>query len=174
MKKYYLVVLSAFILLLSGCATVTSDIQVNAEVAPNTTLSNYKTYDWLGAIGGLKDPNKTWQLAHLDLAGDIKFLIDRELRKQNVFGTSGKPDLAVSFFIGVDMEHQELQLDSETKLEINKKIPKGALVIALIDVATGKVIWLGEAVANIQKNVTDDVVRERLDYAVTEMFKLLP
>jgi len=174
MKKYYLVVITTFLLLLSGCATVTSDIQVEAEQISSVKLSNYKSYDWLGAQGVLKDPNKTWQPPNLDLAGDIKFLIDRELRNRHIYSTSGKPDLAVSFFVGVDMEYQEIQLDSVTKIKFNKKIPKGALIVALVDVSSGKVIWLGEAVADIQKNVTDDVVRERLDYTVTEMFKLLP
>ena len=174
MKKYYLVVLSALLSLLSGCATVTNDIEVEAELTPNVTLSNYKTYDWLSSHGVLRDPNKTWQPPKLDIAGDIKFLIDSELRKREVYSTNGTPDLAVSFFIGVDMEHQELQLDPETKIKLNKKIPKGALIVALVDVATGEVVWLGEAVANIQENVSDEVVRKRLEYAVREMFKLLP
>ena len=174
MKKYYLVVLAALLSLLSACATVTSDIQVEAELIPNVTLSNYKSYDWLSSHGILKDPNKTWQPPKLDIAGDIKFLIDRELRRREIYSTSDTPDLAVSFFIGIDMEHQELQLDPDTKLKLNKKIPKGALVVTLIDVASGDVVWLGEAVADIQKNVTDEVVRERLDYTIREMFKLLP
>ncbi len=174
MQKYYLVVLAVLLSLLSGCATVTKDIQVEAELIPNVTLSNYKTYDWLSAHGVLKDPNKTWQPPKLDIAGDIKFLIDRELRGREIYSTSGTPDLAVSFFIGIDMEHQELQLDPDTKLKLNKKIPKGALIVALVDVASGQVVWLGEAVADIQKNVTDEVVRERLDYTIREMFKLLP
>jgi len=174
MKKYYLVLLTAFSLLLSGCATVTRDIQVEAELIPNVELSNYKSYDWLSTRGILKDPNKTWQPPSLDIAGDIKFLIDRELRKRNVFGTSAKPDLAVSFFIGIDMEHQDIQIDPETKLKLNKKIPKGGLIVSLIDVASGQVVWLGAATADIQKNVTDEVVRERLDFAIREMFKLLP
>ena len=174
MKKYYLVILSAFLLMLSGCATVTRDIQVDAELIPNVKLSNYKTYDWLSSRGILKDPNKTWQPPRFDIAGDIKFLIDRELRKREIYGTKDKPDLAVSFFIGIDMEHQVLKLDPDTKLEFNKKIPKGALIVALIDVSSGEVVWLGEAVADVQENVTDEVMRERLDYAVREMFKLLP
>jgi hypothetical protein len=72
------------------------------------------------------------------------------------------------------MEHQELQLDSDTKLKLNKKIPKGALMVTLVDVASGEVVWLGTAKADIQKNVTEEVVRERLDYTIREMFKLLP
>ena len=37
MKKYHLVFLSAMLLLLSGCASVTSDIRVGAEPAPGAT-----------------------------------------------------------------------------------------------------------------------------------------
>ena len=58
MKKYNLVFLSALLLLLSGCASVTNDIRVGAELAPGATIANnYKTYDWLGSFSLLNDPN---------------------------------------------------------------------------------------------------------------------
>ena len=177
MKKYYLVFLSAMLLLLFGCASVTRDIRVGAEAAPNVSLHHkYKTYDWLGTPGtvALNDPNNTWQPPNINISGDIKFLIDRELCRNGIHSTSGTPDLAVTFFVGVDMENQVLQLDPDTKMELTKNIPKAALVVALIEVDSGHIIWLGVADADVQENVTDEVVRQRLDYAVREMFKLLP
>lgn len=174
MKKIYFVLLSASLLLLSGCATVTSDIKVDAEVAPNATLDRYKTYDWLGAFTALNDPNKTWQPPNIDIVSDVKFLVDRELRKRDIYSTSNTPDLVATFFIGVDMENKTLQLDPDTKIELNKTIPKAALVVVLIDVASKEIVWLGEANGDIQKNATPEIARERLDYAVREMFKLMP
>ena len=174
MKKYYLVFLCAMLLPLCGFASVTSDIKVDAEMAPNVTLHNYKTYDWLGSFSALNDPNKTWQPPNVNIAGDIKFLVDRELRRREIYITNGKPDLAVSFFVGVDMENQVLKLDPETKIELNKNIPKAALVVALIDVDSGHVVWLGIANAEVQEGVTEKVIRQRLDYTVREMFKLMP
>ena len=78
---------------------------------------------------------------------------------------------------GAKEEVQEIVdfLKNPTKYtKLGGKIPKGALVVTLIDVESGQVVWLGEAVANIQENVTDEVVRERLDYTIRAMFKLLP
>jgi hypothetical protein len=50
----------------------------------------------------------------------------------------------------------------------------GALAVALIDGKTGLAIWGGIATAEIQENPGLDVVKKRLDYAVTSMFKKLP
>jgi PBP1b-binding outer membrane lipoprotein LpoB len=175
MKKYHLVFLSAMLLLLSGCASVTSDIRVGAEPAPGATIANnYKTYDWLGSFSLLNDPNNTWQPPDVNIAGDIKFLIDRELRKKGIQRAIDTPDLTVTFLVGVDMENQILKLDPDTKIELKKKIPKAALVVALMEVDSGDIVWLGVADAEIQKGVTAEVMRQRLDYAVREMFKLLP
>jgi PBP1b-binding outer membrane lipoprotein LpoB len=175
MKKYHLVFLSAMLLLLSGCASVTSDIRVGAELAPGATIANnYKTYDWLGSFSLLNDPNNTWQPPDVNIAGDIKFLIDRELRKKGIQRAIDTPDLTVTFLVGVDMENQILKLDPDTKIELKKKIPKAALVVALMEVDSGDIVWLGVADAEIQKGVTAEVMRQRLDYAVREMFKLLP
>lgn len=174
MKKYRLVFLSAMLLLLSGCASVTSDIRVGAEPAPGATIANYKTYDWLGSFSLLNDPNNTWQPPDVNIAGDIKFLIDRELRKKGIQRANDTPDLTVTFLVGVDMENQILKLDPDTKIELKKKIPKAALVVALMEVDSGDIVWLGVADAEIQKGVTAEVMRQRLDYAVREMFKLLP
>ena len=174
MKKYHLVFLSAMLLLLSGCASVTSDIRVGAEPAPGATIAyNYKTYDWLGSFSLLNDPNNTWQPPDVNIAGDIKFLIDRELRKKGIQRANDTPDLTVTFLVGVDMENQILKLDPDTKIELKKKIPKAALVVALMEVDSGDIVWLGVADAEIQKGVTKEVMRQRLDYAVREMFKLL-
>ena len=174
MKKYHLVFLSAMLLLLSGCASVTSDIRVGAEPAPGATIAhNYKTYDWLGSFSLLNDPNNTWQPPDVNIAGDIKFLIDRELRKKGIQRANDTPDLTVTFLVGVDMENQILKLDPDTKIELKKKIPKAALVVALMEVDSGDIVWLGVADAEIQKGVTAEVMRQRLDYAVREMFKLL-
>jgi Domain of unknown function (DUF4136) len=175
MKKYHLVFLSAMLLLLSGCASVTNDIRVGAELAPGATIAhNYKTYDWLGSFSLLNDPNNTWQPPDVNIAGDIKFLIDRELRKKGIQRANDTPDLTVTFLVGVDMENQILKLDPDTKIELKKKIPKAALVVALMEVDSGDIVWLGVADAEIQKGVTAEVMRQRLDYAVREMFKLLP
>jgi len=172
--RYFNSVFMAAFLLLTACASVTSDIKVDANADSKAKLADYKTYDWLGAAKLLNDPNKVWQPPKVDIAGDIKYLVNRELRKRGIYSTTGKPDLAVAFFLGVDMEAMELKEDPESKNKVLKNIPKAGLVVVLIDVDTGYVVWMGAAEGNLQENPTDEVVRKRLDYAVTKMFKLFP
>lgn len=174
MKKYYGVLFAAF-LLLTGCASVTSDIKVDTAVDPKAKLSGYKTYAWLGAMKMLNDPNHLWETPKIDVAGDIKYLIDRNMRKHGIMLSKPEDaDLAVAFFIGVDMQAMKLKTDPKTKKELLQNVPEGALVVVLIDSETGYVIWVGKATAEIQENASPELVRDRLDYAITEMFKKLP
>jgi len=52
-------------------------------------------------------------------------------------------------------------------------VPKGALVIMMVDADTDIITWAAIAVAELQ-NQGDEVARKRLNYAVSEMFKQLP
>jgi len=46
-------------------------------------------------------------------------------------------------------------------------------VIVLIDGQTGNPVWASAAVADVQQEISSEDVRKRLDYAVTQMFKLM-
>jgi len=174
MKILNVAVLAFVLTLMSGCASITSDIIVEAKTAPTADLNGYKSYAWLGKAALLKDPGKKWQPPKMNVAGDIKYLIDRELRKKKIFSTVSNPGLAVVFFMGIDMEAMKLKMDPETKSEMLKNVPAAALVVALIDAKTELVVWIGKATAELNENPSDEVVRERLDYAVTEMMKKMP
>lgn len=170
--KYTL--LAAFVFLLSACATnATKDIVVDAKVDAKADLSGYKSYSWLGAARMLNDPEKKWQPPKMDIAGDIKYLIDRELRKRDIFAVAENPDLAVGFFMGVDMENMQLKEDPNDHVEVLKNVPKAGLIVVLTDVETGYVVWMGVAEGDLHEGADDELVRKRLDYAVTHMFKLL-
>ncbi len=175
MKKYFSVLMAALLLLLTGCASVTSDIKVDAAADPKARLSGYKTYAWLGAMKLLNDPEHVWEAPKIDVAGDIKYLIDRNLRKRGIMLSKPEDaDLDVAFFVGVDMEAMKLKTDPKTRKQLLQNVPEGALVVVLIDAETGYVIWVGKATAEIQENASPELVRERLDYAITEMFRKLP
>lgn len=174
MQKIYITLLATFLMLLTGCASVTSDIKVDAESDPKANLSGYKTYTWLGAGEVLNDPEKKWKQTDLPIAGNIKYLIERELLKHGI--NRAKPanaDLGVAFFVGIDMEAQKLKKNPETEVEMIENVPEAGLIIALVDTKSGFVVWVGEAVGELSENATDEVVEERIDFAVTEMFKLL-
>ncbi len=174
MTKYLLPIFISYVVFISGCATVTQDIKVNAEADPMARISGYKTYAWLGSAAIMYDPAGQWEPPNFDADMEIKLLIDRELRKRGKLATSSRPDMIVAFAAGIDMTVLKLKENPETKTKILKNVPKGALVVAFVDASTGYVIWVGEAIGNIQEKPTDDVVRKRLDYAVSKMFNLLP
>ena len=160
--------------LLTACSTVsTQDIKVEAESDPKANLAAYHSYTWLGALGVLNDPEEKWQPTGVDLAGDIKYLIDRELRKHKIFGAKEEADLGVAYFLEVDMDAMQLKDDPETQVDVLENVPKGALVVTLVDMKTGYVVWLGSAKANIIKQFKAEVARERLDYSISTMFKNL-
>lgn len=171
MKKIYTAGLVILLLLLNGCASVTNDIVIDSKASPGSKFDSYKTYAWLGKMSLLRDPDKKWQPPKMNIAGDIKYLIDRELRRKGVHNELTAPDLAVAFSVGVDMEAMQLKADPQTNADILKNIPKAALVVALIDTKTKYVVWLGKATAEVQNSKDVEVVRKRLDYAVREMFK---
>ena len=55
-----------------------------------------------------------------------------------------------------------------------RNVPKGSLLVMLIDANIGTLVWAGVAKAEIQEDPAPEVVRKRLDYAVSKMFKKLP
>ena len=147
----------------------------DAKSDPKAHLGEYKSFAWIGAGEVLNDPDGRWKPTNVQIAGDIKYLIDRELRKRGLgLANPDNAELGVAFFLGIDMEAQKLKKNPETKVEMLENVPKAGLVVALVDTKTGFVVWIGRAVGELQENATDEVVRERLDYAVSEMFKLFP
>ena len=174
MKKIAIFCLTLSLAIMSGCSQFqgnVQDIEVSAATDPKVNLAAYKTYTWLATGKILHDPENKWQAPNMDLTGDIKYLIDRELRKKGVNSHTTEADLAVAFFLGVDMQAMALKDDPNTAENLLENVPQGALVVALIDVNTGYVAWLGLAKANIIAGATPEQIRTRLNYAVRKMFK---
>ena len=84
------------------------------------------------------------------------------------------PDVIVAFATGVNIDALVLKVDPESKIEWLANVPRGGLVIALIDDESGFVIWAGVATAEIQQSPNAKTVKARLDYAVTQLFQQLP
>ena len=174
MKKY-LLVLSAVLLLLTGCASsVTKDIIVGTEADPKANFNGYTTYTWLGSATIVYDPDGKWEPPQFDADAEIKFLIDRELRARGMIENSANPDMIVGFAAGVDMDSMEIDIPPESNLVALKGLPLGTLVVVLIDAKSKSAIWGGTASAEIQQNPSQETIKKRLDFAVTQMFKKLP
>ncbi|UCD82005.1 MAG: DUF4136 domain-containing protein, partial [Desulfobacterales bacterium] len=99
---------------------------------------------------------------------------DRELRKRGMSENTTNPDLIVAFAAGVDMDTMELKVDPKSKINMLVNVPKGGLVVAFMDSASGFVIWVGLATGEVQENPGAQTVKARLDYAVTQLFKRIP
>ena len=174
MKKFYPALMALFVLILTACASpLTQDIEVDAEADPKANLAGYKTYAWLGSAAILYDPKGKWEPPEFDADAEIKFLIDRELRKRGMQEVAVNPDMIVGYAAGIDMEALQLVEDKENKIQMLQNVPTGSLVIVLIDGNTGNPVWAGAAVADVQQEISTEDVRKRLDYAVTQMFKLM-
>ena len=174
MKKLLFALLTT-LLLVAGCATsVTSDITVDSESDPTIKFSGYTTYTWLGSAAILYDPAGQWEPPGFDADAEITFLIDAELRQRGLAEDSVNPGLIVAFAAGIDMTTMIEEIDPESSIASLKNVPEGALVVVLIDASTGFAVWAALATAEIQQSPDHEVIKQRLKYAVTSMFKQLP
>jgi hypothetical protein len=163
------------ILLLSACSTAPiKDITVDAEADPKVQFSGYKTYAWLAAAQILFDPEGQWEPRDVDIDAEVQKIINIELRMRGKVEDTSNPDILVAYAAGVDMTTLGLKENPETNQKLLDNIPKAALVIVLIDADTGYVVWLGEAVGEVQQQADEATVRTRIKYAISEMFRLLP
>ena len=163
------------VLLLSACSTTpVEDIKINAESDPKAQFSNFKTYAWLASAQVLFDPEGQWEPRDVDIDAEVQRIISIELRMRGKVEDTTNPDILVVYAAGVDMTTLGLKEDPETSQKLLDNIPKAALIIALIDADTGYVVWLGEAVGEVQQQADEATVRARIEYAVSEMFRLLP
>ena len=157
-----------------SCAHDTADIHAESSASAKYNLSELKTYAWWGAVGELYDPNGRWVPTNMDAASEIKWLIDRELRKRGYTEVSQDPELLVTFAVVVDMEALALvKSHADGSLKV-ANIPQGALMVELLDSETENIVWLGSADAEIRQYADEDIVKKRLDVAISGMFKGLP
>jgi hypothetical protein len=163
---------SVILLLLAGCAnSVTKDIVVETEADPKISFAGYSTYSWLGSASIVYDPEGQWEPPQFDADAEIKFLIDRELRKAGMTEAAANPDMIVAFAAGIDMSLMEIKIDPESNLSSLENVPMGALTVILIDATTGLATWGGIATGEVQQSPDQETTRQRLDFAVSSMFK---
>ena len=146
---------------------------VETQADPKVSFAGYSSYAWLGSATILYDPEGQWVTPEFDANAEIKFLIDRELRAHGMAESSSSPDLIVAFAAGIDMATMEIKTDPESELKTLENVPSGALTVILIDAQTGLAIWVGVATGEVQQNPDQEMTRQRLDYAVSSMFKQL-
>ena len=174
MRTLFLVFTMSF-LFLSGCTEFpTDDIAIDTAADKKVDFKGYKSYDWLAAAGILHDPEENWEPPGFNADAEIMFLVDRELRERKMTETSDNPDFLVAYVLGIDMAALKLKEDPETKIYDIEYIPKGALLLILIDPGSMRAIWIGKATAQPDKELDMDTRKKRLDHIITKMLKQLP
>lgn len=179
MQKYTLTLIVLLSFILAACAsmdgTPTSDIEIDAKADDKVNFKGLKSYAWFGTAGILKDPDGKWEPPEFDADSELKFLIDRELRKRGMSETSNNPDVLVAFALAIDMDALKLGANDPDSNQFNiENVPKGALVVMMINPETLRPIWTGVATAEKQEKATSETQKKRLDYVVTGMLDKLP
>lgn len=170
MKVYSFLLTVLTVLILSACATLTEDIEVRSETAPGVDLATYKSFAWVASAEIVNDPQGNWEPKGFDADAEIKFLLLKELRNKGLTETTRYPDLLLVFAAGVNMENLELVKDPKSKMSTLEEVPRGALVVVLIDPATRHPVWVGTAKGDVEGGRSDEEVRKRLAFAVERMF----
>ena len=162
-------------LVITSCATLTSDIEVQTHANPDTSILPYKTYAWADNAQIVFDPIGQWEQPTVETDEDVRSFINRELHTRNLKQVDSAPDLLVTFSAGIDSATLELKGDPNNDIynEDLTKIPKAALVVALIDAKTGYTVWTGYASGDAQEQQTINNIRSRIYFAVHEIFKSL-
>ena len=171
LKLFFRLALLAASIIVTSCATLTGDIEVETHANPDVNYNAYKTYAWAGSAQIVFDPIGQWEQPTLDMDEEVRFVINRELRARNINQVENQPDLFVAFAAGVDTTVLELKEDPDSEKQVLTNVPKAALVIALVDARTGYTVWLGYAEADVQPQQTIENIKTRIDYAVSEIFK---
>lgn len=169
MKIRNLLLAFVTVFLLSACATLTKDIQVETETAPGVNLVDYKSFAWVASAQIVNDPHGNWEPKDFDADAEIKFLLLKELRSKGLEETNRNPDLLLVFAAGVDMQNLEFIEDSKTKLTSLEEVPKGALLVVIVDPSTRHAVWAGIAKGDVKSDRSNEDVRKRLAYAVKTM-----
>ncbi|MBT5222282.1 MAG: DUF4136 domain-containing protein [Gammaproteobacteria bacterium] len=163
----------SLVILFMGCTSYTSDIRVKTEVGTHADISDYKSYAWLNPVTTLNDPTGKWQPPGFDIARDIQLLIDRELGKRGLKLNTITPDILVTFQLGANMQALKLKKDPKTQQDTLINTPDTNLIVILINNKNRGIIWISKAQAEIQQERDSELVRKRIDYTITEMFKVL-
>ena len=89
MKKRFVAICAVIFWLMAACATApVKDINTYSAADPKAKFSGYKTYAWLATAQIVNDTSGKWEPPAFDADSEVKFIIDRELRKRGLMENS--------------------------------------------------------------------------------------
>jgi hypothetical protein len=161
-------------LLVSCVTTPVKDIEVTTRRQPDFNPRNYRSYAWLETAQIVNDPLDQREPPEIDVDAEVVRLVDRELHRQGYTENDTGADLLVTFVAGIDMADYALREDPQNQKTRLLNIPRGALAVILVDAASRERLWVGVAMADIGRQPGSAAIRQRLTYAVSEMFRDFP
>lgn len=162
-------------MLAGACSSVpTSDIHVQSASDRKSNLAGYKTFAWLGSGSTLVDRTGVWVEKDFDARTEVEFLVDQALRRHGLTVSQGDPDLWVDLSILAEVQDVEENKTKRREGLTFDPVGEGALIVELIDHQTDKTVWIGGAKGDLRHSRSTEESKQRLAYAVDEMFKSLP
>ena len=172
MKKIILNLLIALsIVLLSGCASK-DNITIKTYKDQKINFTAYKTYQWLVGSNILIDDKKEWRARLYDMNRYVELQIAKQLMSKDIIKTQKNPDFLISYVVGINMEAIKERVDKDGERYF-KNVPEAGLGIVFLDPQTKKVIWASNAEATLKPELSDEESKERLSYAIEQMFTQL-
>ena len=162
------------ILFLAACSTLTQDIQVESQADPKVNFAGYSSFAWLGSSEIVYDPDGQWEPSDIDVDAEVRFEINKQLRKRGMIEVTGDPDMFVVFGAGLDMAALGVRENPDTGENMLVNLPQAALMVGLIDAETGFLVWRGLAEGEAVADRDLEDTRKRIAYAVEKMFKQIP
>lgn len=151
-----------------ACGVKTNDIQVETYTSKKANINEYKTYQIVEGSGIVHDAEGVWYSDKLNACEEMRQMVDAELAKKGKIPVTKNPDFYVQYLARVNMEALEVKLNKEQK-EIFENIPKGTIMLLLIDAKKDAIIWISHAEGELL-DLPADQMKKRLNYAVKEMF----
>ena len=159
------------LLLLASCSSLNDDIRVATATDPGVDLHTRRTYSWAASVGVLADSTGTWGRSTTDLDAELRAAVGRELRAAGYSEVHAGADVYLAMLVlgdRADVEKVTQEPGAPTDPSI---VTEGGLLVEMLDAKTGRVLWRGGARSLTQTVHTDAEMTERINYAVSEMFR---
>jgi hypothetical protein len=175
MKRYLKVLIGFSVMGLAACST--TDVQT--EKAAEADLSHYRTFSW-EAPNQLEQPHEFSAKNDEILDAQIKSEVGKDLSIKGLTESSQNPDLRLSYAVrtreNVQVEPAFLPYPyfgagPTEPIERVVENREGSLALDLIDAKTGRLVWRGVAVSDVNKAGPD---QDQIRSSVDEIIKKLP
>lgn len=150
----------------------TDDISIDSKQYHEYNYTG-KSYQWIDASYAVRNPQGKWQAPEFDFAPYITSSIIARLNALKLKQLASDSDILITYSMDLNLAAIKIMNFSDTDQQLIFRIPQGALTIIVSDAKTNALLWTGWANADY-KNLTPETAKQRLNYAIAEIFKRFP